>query len=51
MALSIAQAHQRRARAAMEAAKTAPQQSMAGATAYEHQLGALPGLPEFTNSV
>jgi len=38
MALSIAQAHQRRARAAMEAAKTAPQQSMAGATAYEHQL-------------
>lgn len=41
MALSIAQAHQRRARAAMEAAKTAPQQSMAGATAYEHQLNQL----------
>ncbi|WP_426131310.1 terminase endonuclease subunit [Pseudomonas sp. DWP1b1] len=41
MALSIAQAHQRRARAAMESAKTAPQQSMAGATAYEHQLNQL----------
>lgn len=41
MALSIAQAHQRRARAAIEAAKTAPQQSMAGATAYEHQLNQL----------
>ncbi|MBD8236978.1 terminase endonuclease subunit [Pseudomonas fluorescens] len=41
MALSIAQAHQRRARAAMEAAKTAPRQSMAGATAYEHQLNQL----------
>ncbi|WP_226475179.1 terminase endonuclease subunit [Pseudomonas sp. MWU16-30323] len=41
MALSIAQAHQRRARAAMEAAKTAPQQSMTGATAYEHQLNQL----------
>ena len=41
MALSIAQAHQRRARAAMEAAKIAPQQSMAGATAYEHQLNQL----------
>ena len=41
MVLSIAQAHQRRARAAMEAAKTAPQQSMAGATAYEHQLNQL----------
>ena len=41
MALSIAQAHQRRARAAMEAAKTAPQQSMAGANAYEHQLNQL----------
>lgn len=41
MGLSIAQAHQRRARAAMEAAKTAPQQSMAGATAYEHQLNQL----------
>jgi hypothetical protein len=41
MALSIAQAHQRRARAAMEAAKSAPQQSMAGATAYEHQLNQL----------
>lgn len=41
MALSIAQAHQRRARAAMEAAKAAPQQSMAGATAYEHQLNQL----------
>ncbi|QXH77446.1 terminase endonuclease subunit [Pseudomonas salmasensis] len=41
MALSIAQAHQRRARASMEAAKTAPQQSMAGATAYEHQLNQL----------
>jgi len=41
MALSIAQAHQRRARAAMEAAKTAPPQSMAGATAYEHQLNQL----------
>lgn len=41
MALSLAQAHQRRARAAMEAAKTAPQQSMAGATAYEHQLNQL----------
>ena len=41
MALSIAQAHQRRARAAMEAAKTAPQQTMAGATAYEHQLNQL----------
>lgn len=41
MALSIAQAHQRRARAAMEAAKKAPQQSMAGATAYEHQLNQL----------
>ncbi|TKJ63959.1 terminase [Pseudomonas sp. CFBP13506] len=41
MALSIAQAHQRRARAAMEAAKTAPLQSMAGATAYEHQLNQL----------
>ncbi|KTC41862.1 terminase [Pseudomonas sp. ABAC21] len=41
MTLSIAQAHQRRARAAMEAAKTAPQQSMAGATAYEHQLNQL----------
>lgn len=41
MALSIAQAHQRRARAAMEAAKTAPRHSMAGATAYEHQLNQL----------
>lgn len=41
MVLSIAQAHQRRARAAMEAARTAPQQSMAGATAYEHQLNQL----------
>ncbi|NNA66205.1 phage terminase small subunit [Pseudomonas gessardii] len=41
MALSIAQAHQRRARAAMEAARTAPRQSMAGATAYEHQLNQL----------
>lgn len=41
MVLSIAQAHQRRARAAMEAAKTAPQQTMAGATAYEHQLNQL----------
>ncbi|MGB7644411.1 MAG: terminase endonuclease subunit [Pseudomonas fluorescens] len=41
MALSLAQAHQRRARAAMESAKTAPQQSMAGATAYEHQLNQL----------
>jgi hypothetical protein len=41
MALSLAQAHQRRARAAMESAKTAPQQSMQGATAYEHQLNQL----------
>lgn len=41
MVLSLAQAHQRRARAAMESAKTAPQQSMAGATAYEHQLNQL----------
>ena len=41
MALSLAQAHQRRARAAMESAKTTPQQSMAGATAYEHQLNQL----------
>lgn len=41
MALSLAQAHQRRARAAMESAKTAPLQSMAGATAYEHQLNQL----------
>jgi hypothetical protein len=41
MALSLAQAHQRRARAAMESAKTAPRQSMAGATAYEHQLNQL----------
>ena len=41
MALSLAQAHQRRARAAMESAKTAPMQSMAGATAYEHQLNQL----------
>ncbi|MBS5840570.1 MAG: terminase endonuclease subunit [Pseudomonas sp.] len=41
MALSLAQAHQRRARAAMESAKTTPLQSMAGATAYEHQLNQL----------
>ena len=41
MALSIAQAHQRRARAAMESARTAPSQTMAGATAYEHQLNQL----------
>jgi len=41
MVLSLAQAHQRRVRAAMEAAKTAPQQTMAGATAYEHQLNQL----------
>lgn len=41
MALSLAQAHQRRARAAMESAKTAPQHSMLGATAYEHQLNQL----------
>jgi hypothetical protein len=41
MALSLAQAHQRRIRAAMEAAKASPLQSMAGATAYEHQLNQL----------
>lgn len=41
MTLSLAQAHQRRVRAAMEAAKTSPQQTMAGATAYEHQLNQL----------
>lgn len=38
MALSLAQRHQRRVRAAMEAAAVSPVQSMAGATAYEHQL-------------
>ncbi len=41
MALSLAQAHQRRVRAAMEAAKTPALQTMAGATAYEHQLNQL----------
>lgn len=41
MPLSLAQAHQRRARAAMESAKTTPQQTMEGATAYEHQLNQL----------
>jgi hypothetical protein len=41
MALSLAQAHQRRIRAAMEAANASPLQSMAGATAYEHQLNQL----------
>jgi len=41
MVLSLAQAHQRRIRAAMESAKTAPLQTMAGATAYEHQLNQL----------
>lgn len=41
MVLSLAQSHQRRVRAAMEAAKTSPQQNMAGATAYEHQLNQL----------
>lgn len=41
MVLSLAQAHQRRVRAAIEAARTAPLQSMAGATAYEHQLNQL----------
>ncbi|RRV04449.1 terminase [Pseudomonas sp. v388] len=41
MALSLAQAHQRRVRAALEAAKTASPHSMAGATAYEHQLSQL----------
>jgi hypothetical protein len=41
MPLSLAQAHQRRARAAMESASLAPSQSMAGATAYEHQLNQL----------
>lgn len=41
MVMSIAQAHQRRARAAMESARTAPSQCMAGATAYEHQLNQL----------
>jgi len=41
MVLSLAQAHQRRVRAAMESAKTAPLQTMAGATAYEHQLNQL----------
>lgn len=38
MALSLAQRHQRRTRAALEARAAAPTQSMAGATAYEHQL-------------
>jgi len=41
MALSLAQAHQRRTRAAMESAKAAPTHSMEGATAYEHQLNQL----------
>ncbi|MCI3908859.1 terminase endonuclease subunit [Pseudomonas viridiflava] len=41
MALSLAQAHQRRVRAALDAAKATPLQSMAGSTAYEHQLSQL----------
>lgn len=41
MGLSLAQAHQRRARAAMESALIPGSQSMAGATAYEHQLNQL----------
>lgn len=41
MVLSLAQAHQRRVRAAMDAAKTPALQTMAGATAYEHQLNQL----------
>ncbi|NWB91596.1 terminase endonuclease subunit [Pseudomonas agarici] len=41
MVLSLAQAHQRRTRAAMESAKAAPAHSMEGATAYEHQLNQL----------
>lgn len=38
MRLTLAQRHQLRVRAAREAAAAAPMQTMAGATAYEHQL-------------